>query len=142
MIAETGSAEQGGDKAAWITSALGQEAPRFSHIRALVWFDDTEPENFRPDSSPSALRAFRLALASPVYRATRGELLATPAELSRHSVAPPVPDGDYGAPSFLKRLRGKLNGTDRWLLAGAAALVVAMAVAAVVVRRSRRARAG
>ena len=112
-------------------------------IRALVWFDDTQPGNFRPNSSPSALRAFRSALASPVYRATRAELLATPAELSPHSLAPPIPDGGYGAPSFLERLSGKLNN-HYWLIAGAVAAVaaVAVAVAAVVVRRSRRARAG
>ena len=35
MIAETGSSQSGGDKPAWVSSALGREIPRFSRIRAV-----------------------------------------------------------------------------------------------------------
>ncbi len=143
MIAETASGEDGGDKAAWIASALGREAPRFSHIRALVWFDVDDPRgDFRPESSPESLRAFRSAVASPVYGATRRDLLATPSALSLRSLAPPQPEGGYGAPSFFERLREKLHGKYLWFaVAALAGLFLALALGAVIIRRSRRARA-
>jgi beta-mannanase len=99
MIAETGAGEEWGSKAEWIASALGREAPAFPNLRALVWFDAEDPRaDFRVNSSPAALAAFRTAVASPRYGGSREELLATPANLPPGSVAPPEPSGGFGAP--------------------------------------------
>jgi hypothetical protein len=57
IIAETGSAERGGSKAAWIR-ALFPFLKR-SHIRALVWFDYNKETDWRIASSASSAAAFR-----------------------------------------------------------------------------------
>ncbi len=74
MIAETASVEQGGDKAAWIRSALEREVPaRFPRVRALIWWDRiSDGGDFRVQSSPAALRAWRAAVASAPYVPSAG----------------------------------------------------------------------
>ncbi len=141
MIAETAAGEEGGDKAAWITSALSRELPRFPRLRALVWFDEEVPNaDFRVDSSEASERALRAALSSPEYSATRGTLLATPSRLSGGAVAPAEPDGGYGAPSLLERIRLELREHRALALAALAALALLLAagVAFFLRRRSRR----
>jgi hypothetical protein len=142
LIAETAAGEEGGDKAAWIASALEKEAPRFPHVRALAWFNDEDPRaDFRVDSSAASLQAFRKAISSTRYDGTRATLLATPAELPAGSAAPPPPSGGYGAPSFLEELRIKLHGKYLALALGlAVAALAALTLAALALRR--RARAG
>jgi beta-mannanase len=78
MVAETGSVEQGGSKAAWITSALQSELPNhFPRIRALVWFDkDYQGYNWQVDSSSSSLSAFRTAVDSSLYSLSGASLMA------------------------------------------------------------------
>jgi hypothetical protein len=81
MIPETGSTEEGGDKAAWISMALKQELPRFPRIRALVWFSGRfHSVEAKVDSSESALAALRGAIGSPLFQTNRYSLLST----SRH----------------------------------------------------------
>jgi membrane-bound metal-dependent hydrolase YbcI (DUF457 family) len=67
MIAETGSNEAGGDKARWLRRTLTRQLPRLKRVRAVVWFDATDGSDFRVDSSPGALAAFRKAISSPLY---------------------------------------------------------------------------
>jgi hypothetical protein len=100
MIGETGAVEEGGEKAEWIASALGREAPRFDRLRAIVWWNvnDDKHGDFRVNSSRSSLRAVRDALADPVYGATRSDLLSIPASLPDSALAPKQPDDGYGAP--------------------------------------------
>lgn len=143
-IAETGSGEEWGEKAAWIASALGREAPRFPHLRALVWFDaavagDAGVPNtdFRIDSSRGSLRAFRRAIDSPAYGASRRELLATPASLPGSRPAPGEPDGNYGAPSFWETVRHELEGKEASFGAGLAVALVIVALVAIRVRKRR-----
>jgi Glycosyl hydrolase family 26 len=67
MIAETGSTDEGGSKAAWITgigSALRVDLPR---VRAIVWFDRVKEADWRVNSSPQALAAFRGLVSSPPF---------------------------------------------------------------------------
>jgi beta-mannanase len=70
MIAETGSSEQGGNKAAWITQGfltqLPQDLPR---VRAVMWFDEDLLADLSIDSSPAALAAYRSVVASPLFQA-------------------------------------------------------------------------
>ncbi len=73
MLAEVGCAEQGGDKAAWIDEAFSTAIPnRFPAIRAVVWFHASPPEHadWRVDSSPGALEAWRRVVRAPRYSAT------------------------------------------------------------------------
>ncbi|MBA3413919.1 MAG: hypothetical protein H0U10_01670, partial [Chloroflexia bacterium] len=68
MIAETASAEEGGDKAAWVRSALLHDLPlRYPKVRALVWFDEEKERDWTVDSSEATLREFRAAAAHPYY---------------------------------------------------------------------------
>ena len=66
VIGETGSTEVGGSKAAWITDMF-ESLPSFPRVRGLIWFDayDAGYSDHYIDSSPSAVTAFRQALASP-----------------------------------------------------------------------------
>ena len=76
MIAELGVTEQGAprgeSKAQWISNAFLQEIPRrYSRVKLVNYFfrDKTNvgESNFRFDSSPGALQAFRSVAASPIY---------------------------------------------------------------------------
>jgi hypothetical protein len=69
MIAEVSSAESGGNKGAWIMSAARALKARFPAVRALVWFHIDKETDWRIDSSPSALRSFRVLAADPYFRA-------------------------------------------------------------------------
>jgi hypothetical protein len=143
IVAETGSSESGGDKAAWVSSALRREIPRFSRIRAVAWF--SRPANgvdLRVNSSRAALRAFRTAIASPRYGETRNGFLSTPRNLRRRTVAPAAPSGDFGEPSFFYRITHKLHGRYLVFAIGiAVGLVLLLALLIVTVRRTLRTRA-
>jgi len=66
IITETASAELGGDKAAWITSAFLTEIPeQFPAIQGVVWFNVLKETDWRIDSSVESLRAFVTAANSP-----------------------------------------------------------------------------
>ena len=77
MVAELGVTEEGAprgtSKAQWLASALLDEIPRrYPDVRLVNYFfrdkRDQGQSNFRFDSSPDALNAFRQAAASPLYR--------------------------------------------------------------------------
>ena len=73
LIGETSSVEQGGDKAAWITSSYGTEIPnRFPRLVAVIWFHENEqpdrPQDWRVNSSPAALDAYQQAIANGYYQ--------------------------------------------------------------------------
>jgi hypothetical protein len=63
LIAETASAEQGGDKAAW-NQALIQYLAANPSIMGFAWFDLNKEVDWRIDSSSSSASAFASALAS------------------------------------------------------------------------------
>jgi hypothetical protein len=86
MVAETASAEQGGDKSAWLDAVRDVLKTRFQHVGALVYFDQNKETNWSVTSSPAALRSFR-ALARDPYFAPRG------ARLLANAAQPPVKPG-------------------------------------------------
>ena len=59
MIAETGCAEEGGDKGMWIAEAAENLIGRFPRIKAVVWFNTNKECDWRIDSSPASADAFR-----------------------------------------------------------------------------------
>ena len=92
MIGEVGSAEAGGDKAAWITDALTVQLPEnYPQIRAVAWFNKiatgletvdpgvVEPTaasvDWRANSSASSLAAFTAAVTSPYYQGSLRTML-------------------------------------------------------------------
>ena len=71
MIAETSSTEVGGNKAAWITSALTQTLPqKMPLVRALVWFNVNKETDWAVNSSLASLNAFRNAVDRPLFAGT------------------------------------------------------------------------
>lgn len=70
-IAEMACVEQGGDKAAWIADTYAQIQKR-PHIKAVIYYDalekqPTSTQDWRIDSTPASLDAYRTAIASPHY---------------------------------------------------------------------------
>lgn len=60
MIGELASTEHGGDKAAWITKTFFTDIPKYSAIKAVVWFNQADgASDFRVNSSSAALAAFK-----------------------------------------------------------------------------------
>jgi len=69
MVAETASTEAGGDKAAWINTLHRSLAEEFPAVRALIWFHSHKETDWRVDSSPAALEAFRNLALDPLLAA-------------------------------------------------------------------------
>ncbi len=67
IIAETASAEQGGDKAAWIAGILPSLKSSFPGIKALVWFQMNKETDWRVDSSPASESAFVTMANDPYF---------------------------------------------------------------------------
>jgi Glycosyl hydrolase family 26/Concanavalin A-like lectin/glucanases superfamily len=94
-IAETACGTVGGDKAAWITSALLNEIPnRFPALAGLVWFDVNKEDNWLVDSSPASLAAYRsVAARDPhTYLPHNTQALSAPAAYATTLLAM-SPDG-------------------------------------------------
>jgi endoglucanase len=72
MVAETASAEQGGNKAQWIADTASKLKSSFPSIAAFLWFHVNKETNWRVDSSPSALEAFRTVGRDPYFGGTSG----------------------------------------------------------------------
>lgn len=73
MIAEMASAEQGGDKAAWITDGFARLMTDLPDVKAVVWFDRFDPRlgtHWEIDSSAESLAAFRAVAASSDFAGT------------------------------------------------------------------------
>lgn len=69
VIAETGSGEQGGSKARWVSAMLRRQIPRMPHVRAISFWDVPDRRgDIRVNSSPPALHALRSALSQPLFR--------------------------------------------------------------------------
>jgi hypothetical protein len=90
IIAETGSANRGNDKAGWISDAFGtQLLTAFPEIKAFVWFNVKKETDWRIEASSSAQAAFARAIASPRYASNQYAALNTspipiPANYSSH----------------------------------------------------------
>ncbi len=69
MIAEIGSSEHGGDKAAWIRDTLSRVPAAYPQVRALVWFDKFDDNMDWPiETSAGATSAFAEGIGQPVYQ--------------------------------------------------------------------------
>jgi hypothetical protein len=84
MIAEVGSSEQGGDKAAWIRDALAKVPTDYPQVRALLWFDKFDDGMDWPiETSSAATSAFAEGIGQSLY------VDAGYGQLSGGSIQPP-----------------------------------------------------
>lgn len=68
MVAE-GASDQYPGKAAWITDLYNTAIPnRMPNIRAFVWFDVNKERDWRINSSPESLTAYKNAVAQPEWK--------------------------------------------------------------------------
>lgn len=68
MVAETASTENGGSKAQWILQTFLSDAPTYSALRAVIWFNQADgASNFKIDSSAASLAAFRQVASSAAW---------------------------------------------------------------------------
>jgi len=67
IIGEYASTEVGGDKAAWITDAYERIREDYPQIRAVVWFHISKETDWRINSSPESLEAFKQAIAGDYW---------------------------------------------------------------------------
>lgn len=84
MIGEFASAEVGGDKAQWISDAYAAlRSPVFGLVKAVTWFHIDKETDWRVDSSPRALDAYRGAVANEFF------LGAVPTSTGAACIVPP-----------------------------------------------------
>lgn len=69
MLAETSSAEAGGSKASWIANMRKYVKTSFPSVAAILWFQVKKENDWRTNSSSSAMTAYRAMAADPYYRA-------------------------------------------------------------------------
>ncbi|MDD5382439.1 MAG: glycosyl hydrolase [Candidatus Margulisbacteria bacterium] len=62
LIGEFATAEQGGNKAEWITAACLQIKNKYSRVKVFCWFNIDKERDWRVDSSGSAAAAMRNSL--------------------------------------------------------------------------------
>jgi len=75
MVAEIGSTEDGGDKAAWFTAMFDDlDAGRYPNIRLLTYFDMLKEEPWAVASSQAAKNAFVAGAAKPSFQGTGVQL--------------------------------------------------------------------
>ncbi|MCO6478164.1 MAG: hypothetical protein J5I94_16150 [Phaeodactylibacter sp.] len=70
MIAEFGTGEfqyEGFDKAAWVADAFTKIKTEYPRLKIFTWFNINKELDWRVNSSPEALDAFRKAMADPYY---------------------------------------------------------------------------
>jgi hypothetical protein len=93
MIGETGSVEDGGSKAGWITDALTAQLPaNYPRIKGFIWFDSIDQNlNMGVDTSSQSLAAFRTAVASDNYESNNYSNLNEMPILAPNQVAAPPP---------------------------------------------------
>lgn len=66
MLSEIGSAEQGGDKTAWISDFFSRLAAH-PEIRGVIWFNHEKEADWRIQSSDAARISYAAAVAAPRY---------------------------------------------------------------------------
>lgn len=67
MIGEFAAAEQGGDKAAWITDAFARVKNDCPRIKLFCWFNIDKERDWRVESSDASKAAFRNALQDDYF---------------------------------------------------------------------------
>ncbi|TSC64706.1 MAG: hyaluronate lyase [Microgenomates group bacterium Gr01-1014_93] len=130
MISEFSAAQEGPDKASWITDALNQISTNYTKVKAIVWYNEKNKDgDFRIGSSQQSIEAFSNAIKAPFYLKNDFALfntvpIPTPAPFVRQVSAVPtdtyskirsawadyLTGGDYDVSSpIIDRIRAKVN---------------------------------
>jgi hypothetical protein len=56
------ASEAGAGKAAWITDAVTVQMKKYPLLKGWVWFNESKAHNWRIDSDPASLAAFKAAV--------------------------------------------------------------------------------
>lgn len=67
MIGEFACAEQGGDKAAWITDAFTKLKTNYPEVKLVCWFNIDKERDWRVDSSAASAAAFKNSLQNDYF---------------------------------------------------------------------------
>ncbi len=67
IIGEFASTEVGGDKAAWITDTFERMQADYAQIKAIIWFHISKETDWRINSSPESLQAYRQAISGDYW---------------------------------------------------------------------------
>jgi len=80
MVAETASAEVGGNKSAWIVDAFTTQLTQaFSDVKVVIWFDENKETDWRIESSTTSQYTFVKLIASNRYASNAfGNLSVSP----------------------------------------------------------------
>jgi hypothetical protein len=74
IIGETASSELGGSKAQWIREAFFDDLKRrFTRVVAVIWWDRVDVADWRVNSSPATLEAWRSVVGAPLYGGSRSD---------------------------------------------------------------------
>jgi beta-mannanase len=88
IFSEIGSSEIGGDKAAWIRDGFLNDIPTyFPRVTAVVWFNKAKEDDWRINSTPASLDAYRAVVSSSLYGGS------TPTASAPPVAAPPSRSG-------------------------------------------------
>lgn len=82
MIAEFGSANKGGDKGNWMTEITG-ELKKMPYVKAVNWFDEMKETDWRIETSPKTLGAFKKMISAPYYAASSKGYFALASEAAK-----------------------------------------------------------
>ena len=96
MVGEMGSVDgiPGHDKGQWITQMAADVQAHYPDIQALMWFDTKYDNDWRFDTSPSSLAAFKAWVAQPYYNPTSQASVA--GQCATQTVGLPLPTGAVG----------------------------------------------
>lgn len=67
MICETSCSENGGNKAGWISQGFATIPIGLPRVKAVIWYDRKQEDDWRVDSSPASLDAYRTAISKAPY---------------------------------------------------------------------------
>jgi hypothetical protein len=71
IITETSSSEAGGEKSAWVRKGFMSTVPQsFPRVSAVIWFNKTQEDDWRINSSQSSLEAYRAVVNCSLYGGT------------------------------------------------------------------------
>lgn len=109
MLAETGCAPNGGDKAAWIRDLFGSVRKDYPQIRAIVWNNRITSADWRLSSPAQAAAAFVAGLSDPSFSEDVSILQSLPGNFPAY--VRPVNEG------FLRASGTRIvDGNDREIL--------------------------
>ncbi len=97
LIMETGSTELGGNKAAWISDMFHQMATHPRYL-GVTWFNMNKETDWRIDSSPAALAAFKQGAPEFLNSQTDPIIPSTPTPTPTIPVATPTPPQATNSP--------------------------------------------